>query len=46
MFFIFITGHAGKADGFIENNGEVYIKVKSGRVMLVKERAFKCAIIL
>ena len=32
-----IAGRAGKVDDLIEENGQVFIELKSGRAMLVKE---------
>ena len=40
---VFINGCAGKAGGLVENNRQVFIKIKSGRAVLVR-RAFTRAI--
>ena len=32
----------GKADGFAEKKGQIFIKIKSGRATLAKEKIYKC----
>ena len=38
------AGRTGKADGFVEKKGQIFIKIKSGTAMLAQDKIDKCSI--